>query len=290
MRALLALFAVTLLPTTAFAGDHGHAPAPAGPTGWENYSALQTGNMRFYEGHLAHPHQELARREQLASGQKPHSIVVSCSDSRVPPETIFDQGLGDLFVVRVAGNVVNPEAIASIEYALEHLGSKLLVVMGHESCGAVGAAIASRSGVSNGSESLDHLVRHIRGGLSAGAVASAESDKTFRATVKENVAATMRELVQKSEITRRAVLEKGLILAQGIYSLKTGRVEFWDVGTKMDLGANSSEAPMIQEAKVASESIPAATVGKKKKAKAHATPAAAPAHAPPAAHDSHDHH
>ena len=105
--------ALFLFSLASFAADH--ASAPKGPSGWEAFSTIQTGNMRFYEGHASHPNQDSQRRELVAGGQHPHTILISCSDSRVPPETIFDQGLGDLFVIRLAGNVATSEAIASVE-------------------------------------------------------------------------------------------------------------------------------------------------------------------------------
>jgi carbonic anhydrase len=262
------LILLALIPA-AFANE------AAALTGWDAFSTLQNGNMRFYEGKTLHMHQSNARREELASDQKPHTIILSCSDSRLPPEIIFDQGLGDIFTVRVAGNVVNAEAIASIEYAIVHLGSKLLLVMGHESCGAVKEAVGSRAGISNGSENLDTLVEHIRSHITASALAS--TDTSLRQPVKENVAATLKELLRKSEIVSEAVRSKGLILAQGIYSLKTGRVEFWDVGAKSDIVAAAAagmpiDAPVIREQNIQEEIIPersTATVKKLKRATEH---------------------
>ncbi len=244
------------IPLSSIAATHAAAPANNVKTssGWDAFSTLQTGNMRYFEGHLQHPNQDSLRREALASGQQPHTIVVSCSDSRVPPEEIFDQGLGDLFTVRLAGNVMTTEAIASIEYAIEHLGSKLLIVMGHESCGAVGTAVASSPGVSNGSESLDVLVRQIRGNPSSASIAAAGSDKTFRQGVKENVAASLRSLLQKSEIVRSAIAKNGFLVGQAIYGLKSGRVEFWDVGRPVEGGA-PPEKIVIKEQTVVEETI-----------------------------------
>ena len=99
------------------------------------------GNRRYAASKPVRPHQTGPRRAELAKGQHPPAIVLSCSDSRVPPEIVFDQGLGDVFVVRVAGNVVDDDVLGSIEYAVEHLGSSLIVVMGHQSCGAVKAVV-----------------------------------------------------------------------------------------------------------------------------------------------------
>lgn len=115
--------------------------APDGVPADEALARLLDGNARFVTSSAGHPHQDAARREVLAGGQAPFAIVVSCSDSRVPPEVVFDQGLGDLFVIRVAGNVVDDLGLASIEYAAEHLGTKLVMVLGHERCGAVTAAV-----------------------------------------------------------------------------------------------------------------------------------------------------
>lgn len=239
---------------------HANAEPKAGTNGWEAYGLLQSGNMRFYEGKMMHPHLNTGRISEVSTGQSPHTIILSCSDSRVPPEEIFDQGLGDVFTVRVAGNVVNAENIASIEYAIEHLGARLVVVMGHESCGAVGAAVASKPGVTSGSDSLDVLVTKIRGNLSASAVAEAGSDKTMRSGVKENVAKTMQELLKRSEIVRNAIQKKGLVVAHAVYSLKTGRVEFWDATSKL---AENFAAPtdpsgktvVVRDEVVASENI-----------------------------------
>ena len=106
---------------------------------------LMDGNRRYSQNKEQHPDETLARRMELQSSQHPFAVILSCSDSRVPPELIFDQGLGDLFVIRVAGNIVDDDGLGSIEYAVEHLGTKLIVVLGHEKCGAVSAAVASET-------------------------------------------------------------------------------------------------------------------------------------------------
>lgn len=104
---------------------------------------LKAGNARFVEGKATHPHQDVETRHTVAKGQAPFAIVLTCADSRLSPEVIFDQGLGDLFVLRVAGNIAEPGSMASVEYAVEHLGARLLIVLGHERCGAVKAAVDS---------------------------------------------------------------------------------------------------------------------------------------------------
>src|SRR5437762_9840331 len=116
---------------------HSDQPAVAPP---EAISKLKEGNGRYTSGNLQHPGQTTERRAELAKSQHPFAIIVSCSDSRVPPEIVFDQGLGDLFVLRVAGHVIDNHSLGSIEYALDHLGVRLIVVLGHQNCGAVQAA------------------------------------------------------------------------------------------------------------------------------------------------------
>lgn len=112
------------------------------PTPDEALEMLRAGNKRYVEAQVSHPHQTSGRRAELSSGQSPFAIILGCADSRVPPEILFDQGLGDLFTIRVAGNVVDDMVLGSIEYAAEHLGTPLMVVLGHSSCGAVGATVA----------------------------------------------------------------------------------------------------------------------------------------------------
>ena len=124
---------------------------------------LKDGNSRFVSDKLDGQLQDSSRRNLLTGGQQPFAIILSCADSRVVPELAFDTGLGELFVVRVAGNVANTSSIASMEYAVAHLGSKVIVVMGHESCGAVTAAVG---GGDNG-YNLNHLLAHIAPAISA---------------------------------------------------------------------------------------------------------------------------
>lgn len=102
---------------------------------------LMAGNQRYVVNHPVHPHQRPARRTEVAKGQHPKAVILSCSDSRVPPELVFDQGIGDLFVIRMAGNVVDDDVLGTIEYAVEHLGASLIMVLGHERCGAVTAVV-----------------------------------------------------------------------------------------------------------------------------------------------------
>jgi carbonic anhydrase len=180
---------------------------------------LLAGNARFVEGHAA-GHDLVARREQVAGEQHPFAVVLSCSDSRVPSELVFDQGLGDLFVCRVAGNVLNPIVLGSIEYAVSHFSPLLVVVMGHERCGAVTAALelAEAGGRVEGSihTVLDALGPAIGPGVSVDAA------------VRANAEATARAVVERSEIVRRAVESGKLRVIAAEYSLDSGKVALLD--------------------------------------------------------------
>jgi carbonic anhydrase len=131
---------------------------------------LKAGNEKFVNGYPIHPHETLNRIRELKKGQNPFVVLVSCSDSRVPPELIFDQGLGDVFSIRTAGNIIGEYELASIEYAVEHLHCKLIVVLGHENCGAIQAYASSENGKNSG-DHIQNLVNYI---------ASEEEEKLFR--------------------------------------------------------------------------------------------------------------
>ncbi|NND77075.1 MAG: carbonic anhydrase [Flavobacteriales bacterium] len=177
---------------------------------------LMTGNERFVADKLDGKLQDSSRRENLTSGQEPYAIILSCADSRVVPELAFDTGLGELFVVRVAGNVANSSSIASIEYAVAHLGTKVIVVLGHESCGAVTAAV---SGGDNG-YNLNHLLSHC-----APAVSAMGSDAPINDVVKKNAELNANELVSRSSIIADAVKNSGLEIIPAYYNLGSGKVD-----------------------------------------------------------------
>ena len=178
-------------------------------------SRLTKGNANFVSDKLDGKLQNSSRRKDLTKGQNPYAIILSCADSRVVPELAFDTGLGEIFVIRVAGNVANTSSIASIEYAVAHLGVKLIVVLGHESCGAVTAALA---GGDNG-YNLNHLLSHV-----TPAVASTKS-KNVNTVVKKNAQLTAKELSDRSDIIQKA---KGLKIVPAYYNLKSGKVDFLD--------------------------------------------------------------
>lgn len=173
---------------------------------------LKDGNKRFASDRPVHEQQNVARRQELADGQSPFAIILSCADSRVVPELIFDTGLGEIFVVRVAGNIANTSSIASIEYAVAHLNTKLIVVLGHESCGAVGAAVANDDNGYN----LNHLVCHIKPAL---------SNASVNTIVKKNAKLTAKELEARSSIIAKAKA-KGLQIKPAYYELVSGKVKW----------------------------------------------------------------
>lgn len=194
------------------------ASEQSGPDPDAALAKLRRGNARSVSGQLMHPRQTATRRAELAAAQHPFAIVVSCSDSRVPPELLFDQGLGDLFVIRVAGNVVDATALGSIEYAVEHLGSRLVVVLGHERCGAVKAAV-------DGGEALPHidaLVKAIKPAVDE--VAGIAGDKLDLA-VRANIKHVVQQIRSSAPVMNKAVEEKTVMVVGMYYDLDTGRVE-----------------------------------------------------------------
>lgn len=214
------------------------APASIGlpkedrPSPDEAYQNLLRGNERFVTGRVKGEHRDEARRRALAGGQQPFAVVLSCSDSRVPPELIFDQGLGDLVTIRVAGNVLGSAQVASIENAVEHLGAKLIVVMGHESCSAVKAAIETKPGKSKFGQGLtpdmDWLVGAIRPVLKSRGLASVSADDPkLRRPVMANIDSVTENLVVRSKPIADAIAKGNLKVVRGIYSLESGRVDFW---------------------------------------------------------------
>jgi len=181
---------------------------------------LEEGNKRFVEEELLKKDMGSARREELSTkGQKPFAVIVSCSDSRVPPELIFDQALGDVFVVRVAGNVVDPIAVGSVEYAVEHLKAPYVLVMGHEKCGAVKATV--EGGEAPGS--IGSIVEKIKPSVDKAKASGATGEELVEEAVDENVSAVVAEL-EKSPILEEAVKDGKLTIAGAKYHLESGEV------------------------------------------------------------------
>ena len=173
---------------------------------------LREGNRRFVAGTGS-----VARHVDATAGQAPFAIVLGCSDSRVPVEIVFDQGVGDLFVVRVAGNVAAPSQVGSIEFAAENFGTRLVVVLGHTGCGAVRATLESCERPTALSPGLQDIVDRIRPSVESG-------DDPVRA----NIRASVKELQVGSQTLGRLVQREGLLIVGAEYSLETGVVDFFD--------------------------------------------------------------
>jgi carbonic anhydrase len=193
---------------------------------------LRQGNQRFVanvrdRGVLTDP----ARRIELTAGQAPFAIVLGCSDSRVPAELVFDQGLGDLFVIRVAGNIVAPSQVGSVEFAADRFGTRLVVVLGHSRCGAILATIEELSRPTGGpSRNLQSIVNRIRPSvepLLATALGD-EPEALVQAAVRANILASTNHLRHGSELLEELIQTDGLRVVGAEYSLETGAVEFFE--------------------------------------------------------------
>jgi carbonic anhydrase len=183
---------------------------------------LKAGNNRYVEGVMKR-HDFSAERDALAAGQNPFGGILSCADSRVAPEYAFDTGRGDLFVVRVAGNVIDEDVTASFEYAVKFLSTPLLVVLGHDKCGAVEAAIKT---VKDGAElpgHLPHLVEHIAPAVKT---AMKESGDLLANAIRENVLLNVEKLKTSTPILSQYVAENKILVLGGIYKLSDGRIEW----------------------------------------------------------------
>lgn len=191
-----------------------------GITGEQALEKLMDGNSRFVSGNSTHPNQSEERLAELISGQHPFAVIVGCSDSRIPPELIFDQGFGDLFVIRTAGQVQDNVTIASIEYAVEHLGVPLVLVLGHDRCGAVTAA-------ANGGEvegHLDSLVDYIAPAVEE-AEESGDETELLNNSIDNNVYNIRDELMQSEPVLSEKVEMGELLIVGARYHLDSGEVE-----------------------------------------------------------------
>lgn len=179
---------------------------------------LMAGNRRFVEGRPVGPHRSMARVQEVAAGQAPFAAVLACADSRVPVEIVFDQGFGDLFVCRAAGNTVSPELIASLEFGTLVLGARALVVMGHTSCGAVKATIAGDAVPGQ----ISTLYSRIRPAVERSATRELED------VARENVRIQAALLRTSSPVIAQLVRENKLVVAGAVYDLASGRVTLLD--------------------------------------------------------------
>jgi carbonic anhydrase len=217
------LLSITLLGASQFAraADPAHSDQPSVAPA-DAISKLKEGNGRYTSGNLQHPGQTAERRTELAKTQHPFAGIVCCSDSRVPPEIVFDQGLGDLFIVRVAGNVINDEGLGSIEYTVDHLGTRLILVLGHQRCGAVDAARETIAAKGKAPGHIQSLVTAIKPAVEA----TAKDD--LEATIKANVKNVVQALRSSTPILKAEVDSGKIRVIGGYYSLDTGAVTFLD--------------------------------------------------------------
>jgi carbonic anhydrase len=209
-------------PLSTSVNTEPHHPPGAG----EALARLKKGNRRFMDDKSRHAHERASWRSLLVETQKPFATVLGCSDSRVPPELIFDAGFGDLFTIRVAGNIIAEDVIGSVQYAVAHLHTPLVVVLGHEGCGAVSAAVEELLDKPTEPEHIEALLQLIKPGLK-GLDLNLERAALLRAAVEANVRWSMRQLSTAPE-GARALRERLVSLAGGVYELATGRVRFLD--------------------------------------------------------------
>jgi carbonic anhydrase len=220
-RVFLAAAAAAGFASRGVAAPHGAGPVV---TPSAALAKLLAGNARYAAGRVLHPDADLARRRVLAGGQQPFATIVSCADSRVPPELVFDQGLGDLFVIRVAGNVVDDAVIASAEYAVIHLGCPLIMVLGHQKCGAVTATIEALDGKGSAEDAETHIGALAR--LIAPAVKAVPKTAPDRldAAVVENARRSAAQLLAESRPLRERVRAGRLKVVSARYGLEDGKV------------------------------------------------------------------
>ena len=179
---------------------------------------LKVGNTNFINDNLNNEFQDSSRRKDVINGQNPFAVVLTCSDSRIVPELIFDTGISELFVIRVAGNIANPSSIASIEYAVARLEVKLIVVLGHQNCGAVTAAL---EGGDNG-ENIEHLFSFIQPAISI------SDSKKVDDVSHIHTKLTTERLKNDSNIITKAIENEVLKIIPAYYSLETGQVDFFE--------------------------------------------------------------
>jgi carbonic anhydrase len=216
-KVLLALLMVVVFSGSVFAVSAGD----------ESLQKLMDGNKRYVEGKLANKDLGASKRNELSSkGQKPFAIVITCSDSRVPPELLFDQGLGDVFVIRVAGNVVDPIALGSVEYGAEHLHAPLVFILGHTKCGAVTATLEAK-GEPEGN--IGAIVKKIQPAAAVAKKKGGSKDEMLETAIHENMKNVYKDLMNKSTIIPELVHEGKVKIVAGEYDITTGKVAMMDL-------------------------------------------------------------
>ena len=198
----------------------------------EALDKLREGNTRFASGtRIRGSHSQQEFRKELLEQQEPFAVILGCSDSRVPAEIVFDQGLGDLFVIRVAGNIVAPSQIGSVEFAARQLGTRLVVVLGHSSCGAVQATREElRQPTGDFPDSLDSIVNRIRPSIEPVMAESTgvNPETLLQRAGRANISASVNQLQCGSELLNNLIYSDGLLIVGAEYSLETRQVEFFD--------------------------------------------------------------
>ena len=198
----------------------------------EALERLREGNRRFVSGKQGRETDpSRSPRPELAASQEPGAIILGCSDSRVPAEIVFDQGLGDLFVIRVAGNIVAPSLVGSIEFAAVRFGTRLVVVLGHSECGVIHAALEElRQPIESQSPNMQSIIDRVRPAVEESLRTEQGRDPTdiVRRAVRANVSASANHLRHDSEILARLIETDGLLVVGAEYSLETGEVELFD--------------------------------------------------------------
>ena len=197
----------------------------------EALTRLREGNRRFVTGQSSTAALSRSAREALVAGQEPFAIILGCSDSRVPAELVFDQSFGDLFVIRVAGNIVAPSQVGSVEFAASRFGTRLVVVMGHSQCGAITATLEELQGLATSqSRNLRSIVERVRPSVETllNGSRDIDPDALIRGAVRANVRASVNHLRHGSELLERLIPEIGLLVVGAEYSLETGVVDFFE--------------------------------------------------------------
>ena len=223
-RRALQLFAATGVALTGRTfGFAQHHEAASSISGEDAIRRLKEGNARFVSGHPQCNYKDVARRGELSKGQHPFVTILGCSDSRVPVEMIFDEGLGDIFTARVAGNVASDDVTGSIEYAVKHLGTLAVVVLGHESCGAVTAALSSPAELAGEPAEVRSLLDLIKPAIT-NTDRKQPKDKQIQSAVEANARASLRQLKGKQDWDHLA--GHPVVFASAVYSLATGTVRW----------------------------------------------------------------
>jgi carbonic anhydrase len=216
-RVLLALLVVVVFSGSVFAGSAGDA----------SLQKLMDGNKRYVEAKPASKDLGNSKRMELSTkGQKPFAIVITCSDSRVPPELLFDQGLGDIFVIRVAGNVLDPIALGSVEYGAEHLHAPLVFILGHTKCGAVTATLEAK-GEPEGN--IGAIVKKIQPAAAVAKKKGGSKDEILETAIHENMKNVYKDLMNKSKIIPELVHEGKVKIVAGEYDITTGKVAMMEL-------------------------------------------------------------